>query len=359
MDVTGPEIKDNLRRLALAQGAVALGVTTAEPLAEDGAALRTWLAAGRNGPLGYLAAPHEDRAAPRSVLPTAASAILVALATGPLPRAPLDVGLEVATFAAGQDYHRVMLRLLRGLASAASELAGRPVATHVGVDATPLLERALARRAGLGAVGKSGLLLVPGHGSHVVLGTLLLDLPLPPDAPVADDPCGTCRACLDACPTGALVAPRTVDARRCLAAWTTADSGSIPGDLRPLLGRRIYGCDACQDACPHSAWTPAAPPPHPLLVGPRSLPVSEVAAWMIGSGRTLRRAVKGRAMGHVRPQTLRRTICVALGNAGEAAGELALRAALADPSPLVQAHAAWGLQRLGIPETGSPLTGSR
>ncbi|MBL7064138.1 MAG: tRNA epoxyqueuosine(34) reductase QueG, partial [Anaerolineae bacterium] len=243
MELTG-RIKEQARRM----GFDVVGVTRPAPSAH--AAFYTgWLARGYHGEMAYLARPDaiEKRADPRRLMPETRSIVIVGMNyyTGDFPPAEESRG-RVSRYAWGADYHAVLTERLRQLAAWIAEQVGRPVTHRVYVDTGPLLERELAQRAGLGWIGKNTCLIHPRLGSYFFLGELLLDLELEPDASFPADRCGTCTACLDACPTGALVAPRTLDARRCISYLTIEHRGPIPAELGPLLGDWVFGCDVCQ-----------------------------------------------------------------------------------------------------------------
>src|SRR5690606_26883659 len=172
----------------------------------------------------------------------------------------------VARYALGRDYHHVVRTVLLDFGEALATRLGRPLLGRICVDSAPLMERELARSAGLGFIGKSTLGIVPGLGSYFLLGELLLDVELPnsPAPRAADSGCGQCTRCLDACPTGAFVSPYVLDARRCISYLTIELQGPIPRELRPLLGTRVFGCDACQTVCPFNL-TRKAPVAHPEL----------------------------------------------------------------------------------------------
>src|SRR5207253_10423170 len=214
-----------------------------------------WLTPGFAGTLECLPRGREMRRASRLPLPGAVSAVVVALNYG--GREPSG---PVARYARGDDYHDVMLERLRALHRWVAAEVGRPVLGKAYVDTGPLLERDLARRAGLGWFGKNTNLVNPSLGSFFFLGALLVDVALEPDAPFDADRCGTCTRCLDACPTDAFVAPRVLDATQCISYLTIELKGDIPAELRSKIGDHVYGCDVCQDVCPWNEWIARAPP---------------------------------------------------------------------------------------------------
>jgi epoxyqueuosine reductase len=286
-----------------------------------------------------------DRRDVRALLADARTVVVVALSYGG-PRADVPPGHGlVARYARGSDYHMVMKEKLRALADRLAAGLGRAVASRPCVDTAPVLERELGERAGVGFVGKNTLLIAPGLGSTVLLGELLLDV----DAAAtrdADEParrrCGSCRACLDACPTGAFASAFVLDARRCISYLTIEHTGAIPRELRPRMGAMIFGCDVCQDVCPFNA---AAGEPAPELAPSRAAP-DLVALLELGAAQ-FRRFVRRTALRRIHRPQLLRNVCVALGNAGDARAIPALRRAMAREGALVRAHAAWALGRLG------------
>ena len=212
---------------------------------ETAAEFQRWLDAGMSGEMHYLARGAEKRRDTRLPFPGTSSAIVVAMSYGGAePAGP------VARYARGDDYHDVMVEKLEQLHEWIEREIGRPVRGKAYVDTGPLLERALARRAGLGWFGKNTNLVNPALGSFFFLGALLLGLELEPDAPFEADRCGRCTRCLDACPTGAFTGPRALDATRCVSYLTIEARGAIPEALRAGVGDRLYGCDVCQDVCP-------------------------------------------------------------------------------------------------------------
>jgi epoxyqueuosine reductase len=271
----------------------------------------------------------------------------------------------VARYARGRDYHEVLkTRLLDLLEWIRGEAAHRGLVSEVEgfayVDTGPILERDLGNRAGLGWFGRNTMLIHPRRGSYFFLGLLLLDLPLPPDSPFEKDHCGSCRDCLSACPTGALLgrdergAP-VIDSRRCISYLTIELKGPIPRELRPALGNRIFGCDICQEVCPwnqrfalpgeEDAYRPRPDTDGPALLGLMELTEDEFSYRF--SGSPIKRAKR---------RGFLRNVAVALGNWGSRQALPSLIAALSDEEPLIRGHAAWAVGRiLGKPDpTGTP-----
>ncbi|HLU65341.1 MAG TPA: tRNA epoxyqueuosine(34) reductase QueG [Kofleriaceae bacterium] len=342
---------------ARALGFHRVGVARAEP-SRRYRAFEEWLGRGMHGDMSYLATPEHrvGRADVRALLAGARSAVVVALAydAGVVPAARLAGGPrgEVARYARGRDYHALMKWRLRDLADRLSERVGRPVAARPCVDTAPVLERDLAERAGLGFIGKNALLIAPGAGSYLLLGELLLDVELAPTGPEGEAParCGTCRACLEACPTGAFVGPHVLDARRCISYLTIEHRGAIPRELREAIGTRVFGCDVCQEVCPFNAAAPARTGGDAEIAALADLERSApdlVRLLSMGPARW-RRFVGKTPLRRAGRDGLLRNACVALGNAGDRSAIPTLTAALTgDRSPLVRGHAAWALGRLG------------
>ncbi len=316
-----------------------VGIVPVEPAARH-ALYEDWVAAGRAGEMSYLV-DEASRAARRDVrelLPSARTVVVVALSYaggGPGP---------VARYARGDDYHVVMKDRLRLLAQRVSAAAGRAVAARSCVDTAPVLERDLAERAAVGFVAKNTMLIAPGLGSYVLLGELLLDVEA---VPTTEEPerkrCGSCRLCLDACPTGAFVDAHVLDARRCISYLTIELVGPMPRELRPLVGRRIFGCDVCQEVCPFNA---APREGGPVGLRPRLESPNLVEILGLGTAQ-VRQLVKRTALRRLHRPQLLRNVCVALGNAGDAGAIPALRRAFEHEGPLVRGHAVWALGRLG------------
>jgi epoxyqueuosine reductase len=332
--------------------------------------LRSWTERGFHGEMGYLARPDalDRRGDLRLTFGDVRSVVVVAhnyFQPDP-PGIPEDPSRGVvARYARGVDYHDVLKTRLQELLVWIREVArDRGLADDVRgypyVDTGPVFERELGVRAGLGWFGKNTMLIHPGRGSYFFLGLLLLDLPLSPTAPFEADRCGTCRACLDTCPTGALLgrdadgAP-VMDARRCISYLTIELKGPIPAELRPEVGNRVFGCDICQEVCPWNqrfavnaeepAYAAGADTDGPALLELMTLSEEEFASRFSGSPikRTGRRG-------------LLRNVAVALGNWGARQAVPVLARALDDPEPLIRGHAAWALgrilDRVGIPGDG-------
>jgi len=336
-------IKEQTHRL----GFDLVGVTQPAPSAHADFYV-DWLARGYHAEMGYLARPDaiEKRADPRRIMSQARSIVVVGMnyTSGDPPSTERLQG-RVSRYAWGTDYHAVMGKRLRQLAAWIAEQVGQPVPHRVYVDTGPLLERELARRAGLGWIGKNTNLIHPELGSYFFLGELLLDLELEPDAPFAADRCGACTACLDACPAGALLAPRTLDARRCISYLTIEHRGSIPVEIRPLLGDRVFGCDECQEVCPwnqrfaRSTREPAfAPRPGQIVLDLIELLELDDDGFRARFRDTpLWRAGRG---------GLARNAAVVLGNLGDPSAIPALERALSGSDSLIVEHVVWALERI-------------
>jgi epoxyqueuosine reductase len=246
----------------------------------------------------------------------------------------------VSRYALGRDYHKVMRPALAQLAERLATRVG-PHAHRVFVDSAPVLEKALARNAGLGWIGKHTNLIAREAGSWFFLGEIYTTLELPVDPP-ASAHCGTCSACLPACPTGAIVAPWVLDARRCIAYLTIELDGSIPVELRRAIGNRIYGCDDCQLVCPWNKFAQAAAhPDFRVRQGLDSPRLAELFAW---TRAEFEERMQGSAIYRIGYERWLRNIAVALGNAGDVPeARVALATRRDDPSPLVREHVAWAL----------------
>ncbi len=346
-----PEVlRDLVVDAARRHGFHRVGIVQVEP-SRRSELYRDWLAAGRHGEMAYLATPEHvaGRADPRAVLDAARTVIVVALAYGKdAPPIPGGVRGLIARYARGTDYHMVVRDRLQLVAGELCAALGRAVASRVCVDSAPLAERELAERAGLGFAAKNTMLIAPGLGSYVVLGELLVDAELAATEPPARDKgCGQCRACLDACPTGAFVDAFVLDARRCISYLTIEHDGPIPPELRRALGNRIFGCDVCQEVCPYNAAAPDRHPPAAELTARDADHASpDLIALAAAGANQLRQFVKRTALRRVDRRRLLRNVAVALGNSGEARAVPSAFALLAHPEALVRGHAAWAVAEL-------------
>jgi epoxyqueuosine reductase len=328
-------------------GFAEIGISDTELAAEE-ARLVAWLDAGRHGRMDYMARHGVTRARPAALVPGTLRVISVRMDyLPPGARAAGAVLADpelayVARYALGRDYHKVMRQRLQRLATRIRDEIG-DFGHRVFTDSAPVLEVALAAKAGLGWRGKHTLLLTRDRGSHFFLGEIYTDLPLPPTPPVGAH-CGTCTACLDACPTGAIVAPYELDARLCISYLTIELDGPIPEPLRPLLGNRIYGCDDCQLACPWNRHAKlAVEPDFAVRHGLDARSLSELFGWD-EHGFLARTA--GSAIRRIGFDRWSRNLAVALGNAPSTPAVLAaLAARVDDPSALVREHVAWALAR--------------
>jgi epoxyqueuosine reductase len=250
------ELAREVESRALALGFAKVGFARATALDEEGARLRAWLSARRHGEMKWIEETADVRIDPRDARMLASARTIVALAT-PFAREGETAALRpgvVARYARGRDYHNVLGTRLKKLAA---WLRKEGFQTRHSVDSMPVFERAWAQRAGLGFIGKNCCLIVPGLGSHVFLSTLVTAAELPESVPM-EERCGSCRRCLDACPTSAFVAERSLDARLCIAYLTIEQRGSIAEELRAPIGDRLFGCDVCQDVCPFNKTAPAS-----------------------------------------------------------------------------------------------------
>jgi len=311
----------------------------------------SWLAAGHAGEMTYLAQPEHvaQRADLHTLLAGARSLVVVALAYDRRdPEAPVALRGTIARYARGDDYHMVMRDKLVALGDALAARLGRPVATRPCVDSAPVHEREWAERAGLGFVAKNTMLIAPGLGSYVVLGELLVDVELGVTAEPQKPRCGSCRACLDACPTGAFVDAYVLDARRCISYLTIEHEGVIPRELRPQMGTWVFGCDVCQEVCPFNAGSPKPDDEPDPRLRPRSVEhaLPDLVALAARGANQVRQLVKRTALRRISREILLRNVAIALGNTGSPDAIPALVALLRE-RPLVRAHAVWALRRLG------------
>jgi epoxyqueuosine reductase len=328
-----------VKALAYALGFDLVGVTSLGP-ADTAPAFTDWLARGYAGTMEYLGRGAEKRADTRRVYDGAITAVVVGMNYGGTqPSGP------IARYARGRDYHDVLVDRLNELLTRIREEVAPGVRGKPYVDTGPILERELARKAGLGWFGKNTNLIHPTHGSYFFIGSLLLDLPLAADAPFTEDHCGTCTRCLEACPTDAFVAPRVLDATRCISYLTIELRDDIPEALRPLMGELVFGCDICQEVCPWNVKfsrdvADAELQPRPELTHP------DLAALLTLSEEQFRAMFRGTPVLRSKRRGLLRNAAVAVANRGSPADRAALLPATQDPEPMVRRHAAWAQETL-------------
>jgi epoxyqueuosine reductase len=355
--IPGPAaLAERIKSEARALGFDACGITGTR-LDEDEAHLLRWLDDGFHGEMDYMQRHGTRRSRPQDLVAGTLSVISVRMDYLSDAAADMQHTLDqpelayVSRYALGRDYHKLMRNRLQQLADRITALVG-DFGFRAFVDSAPVLEKALARNAGLGWIGKNANLIDTRRGSWFFLGELYTDLDLPHDTAEVGYYCGTCTRCIDACPTGAIVAPNRVDARRCISYLTIELHGAIPEELRAAIGNRIYGCDDCQLVCP---WNKFANPTRERDFAPRHgldrITLVEAFAWSEAEFLTRTEGSPIRRIGYER---WLRNIAVALGNApGTASVTTALLARVDDASPLVREHVAWALRRHALSANGS------
>jgi epoxyqueuosine reductase len=338
-------LRDLIDREARAAGFEAVAVTTPDaiPLAPE--RLEKFVADGFHGSMGWIEETMARLAAPSTLWPDVRSIVVLAMNYGP-DRDPREI-LErpdrgaISVYAQNRDYHEVMKGRLK-------EIAGKIVArvggdVKVFVDTAPVMEKPLAEAAGLGWQGKHTNLVSREHGSWLFLGTIFTTAELEPDRR-EDDHCGSCRACLDACPTNAFPAPYRLDARRCISYLTIENKGPIPREFREAIGNRIYGCDDCLAACPWNKFARAAS--EAKLAARDDLRAPELAGLLALDDAGFRALFSGSPVKRIGRDRFIRNVLIAAGNSGDAGLIGPVRMLLADPSPLVRGAAIWALSRL-------------
>ncbi|MGF1466187.1 MAG: tRNA epoxyqueuosine(34) reductase QueG [Sandaracinaceae bacterium] len=345
-------LTERLKDLAGTLGFARCGVARVADLGRDAATLRHWVAEGYHGSMAWMADTADvrvDPADPRLLAGAASVLVVAAPYARPVEGTP-DAARSgrIARYALGRDYHNVLGKRLRKVAAL---LRAEGHAARVSVDTMPVLERAWAQRAGVGFIGKNCCLIVPGLGSHVFLGAVLTTATLEADEP-ARERCGTCRLCLDACPTRAFVGPRLLDARRCIAYLTIEHRGPVPEALRPDLGEHLFGCDDCQDVCPFNG-TRTAPDAltAPFKARPEVLDTPPEAYLGLGPGAFAER-FRGSPLRRAGRDGMARNAALVLGNRGDRRHLRVLRdAAAKDRSSVVRDAARWAVERLDHDES--------
>jgi len=332
-----------IRARAAELGLDVCGITTADP-AHHAAFYRQWADEGRAGEMHWMTREPERRTDPRKVLPEAKSIIVAGI--NYWQAQPKGRG-RIARYALGDDYHHVLLEKIEALAAEITSLGAR---AKIYVDTGPVLEKPLASRAGVGWQGKSTMLIHPKLGPWLLIGEIITTLELEPDAPMQDH-CGTCTKCITACPTGAITASYQLDARRCIAYLTIELKGSIPEELRPLIGDRVYGCDECLDVCPWNRFASTTREAR-FLAKPEDTGRDALHALLEISQAEFKRRFAKCPILRVKRRGLLRNVCVVLGNIGTADDLPALRRAEQHEEPLVREHAAWAIKE--IEKRGGP-----
>jgi len=335
----------DLRRWSKELGFARLGVANID-LARDEAHFLDWLCAGFNGEMTYMSRHGVKRSRPAELLPGTVSCISVRMDYWPEDAADAEATLAdrsvayISRYALGRDYHKLMRARLQRLCDRIQSAVG-PFGYRVFTDSAPVLEKALARNAALGWIGKHTNLIDRDAGSYFFLGEIYLNLDLPTDEP-ASAHCGSCTACMPACPTGAIVAPYRLDARRCISYLTIELAGSIPVEFRRAIGNRIYGCDDCQLVCPWNKFArPTAEKDFAVRHGLDRSQLVELFSWT--EAQFLERT-RGSAIRRIGYERWLRNIAVALGNAPTSPALLeSLRSRAQHPSPVVREHVHWAL----------------
>jgi epoxyqueuosine reductase len=343
-------LAEKIKAWGQALGFQAVGISDAD-LGEAEVRMQQWLAQGYHGAMDYMAKHGTKRSRPAELLPGTVRVISLRMDYYP-PRAKdswavLEDGERgfISRYALGRDYHKVLRNRMEKLAQKIR--AEAPEAQcRVFTDSAPVLEVELAARAHLGWRGKHTLLLTRDHGSFFFLGEIYTDLPLPIEATAPESHCGTCTSCISICPTQAIVAPYKVDARRCISYLTIELQGSIPEELRPLMGNRIYGCDDCQLACPWNRFAKKSlEPDYAARHGLDDVSLAELFAW---DEATFLQKFAGSAIYRIGHEQWLRNIAGALGNAPRSASVLrALESRIGDASEVVREHVRWALRRHG------------
>ncbi len=365
----GGTLEAKIRRVGFALGLDAVGFADAGPTPRT-EFLRDWWSRGYGGEMHYIGRRLEERIDPRRVLPEATALVVVGLACPPEREArsgcetrsaadidhPPTSGV-VARYAGGDDYHEVLLDRVRALEAALPRLAGRRTRSRSYVDTGPVSERAAAERAGLGWIAKNSCLIHPELGSHLMLGVILCDLELERDRPVADQ-CGTCRACLDVCPTDAFAEPYVLDATRCISYTTIETRGTIPLEMREAQADHVFGCDLCQSVCPWNKSLPRSPLTDPLglreRLGKRDEWIAPTLEWILDLDEEgFRAATQKTAIRRPGRVGLLRNALVAAGNSDDSRLLERVRRFVEDPDPILSEHARWALARLERVESGA------
>jgi len=339
-------LAEEIKARALAEGFDGVALARAAALERDEARLSAWLAGDRHAAMAWMAREPSKRADPRLLLPGCRTVVVLAMSYWPGPEAAStpDGRGRVALYARGRDYHKVLGRRARRLAAWIEESSG--AAARSFVDTGPVLERAWAERAGLGWIGKNSNLLTRRMGSWLLLAEVLSCAEIEPDRGPHADHCGSCTACIDACPTDAIIHDGVVDSRRCIAYWTIEHRGVVPEQRRAGNGDWIFGCDVCQEVCP---WNERFPTPRTtdLFERREDLGRLDPCETLALDEAGFRARYSGTSLMRAKWQGMRRNACIVLGNQRDASALPALTRALEDGDDVVREHAAWAIRVIG------------
>lgn len=352
------QLKQAIRHEASRLGFTLAGFTSPEPPAHL-SAFEEWLALGRHAGMTYMAEveSRSRRADPRRIMPECKTILVLAAPySDPSGRAqsdPVDsdaISGRIAAYAWGTDYHAVLSDRLNALVRFIEAYLGHPVGSRCYTDTGPILERDLAQRAGLGWIGRNSCLINPRHGSYFLLAETMLDVEIEPDPPFDTDRCGTCRRCMDACPTRCILPNRTLDAGRCISYLTIELRDEIPVELRPSIGNWIFGCDICQLVCP---WNRFAAEHGDEAFRPRpGLPQPDLARELSLTPEDFSRKFQRSAVKRARRSGYLRNVAVAMGNSHSALALPVLKQASQHPDGLVRTHASWAIQHIAAQDDG-------
>jgi len=351
-DIDFTDLATRIKQWGRELGFGATGITDTA-LGETERRLGEWLDKGYHGDMDYMHRHGSKRTRPEELVPGTLRIISVRMDYQPDEPDPRTILADpaaafISRYALGRDYHKLMRARLKRLAQRIETKAGS-FGYRVFVDSAPVLEKTLAEKAGLGWVGKHSNLLSREAGSWFFLGELYTDLPLPTDTPVSDH-CGDCQACIEVCPTRAIVAPYQVDARRCISYLTIELHGAIPLELRPQIGNRIYGCDDCQQCCPWNRF--ARPTAEPDFAPRHRLDRSTLLELFSWPEKEFLKRTEGSPIRRIGHERWLRNIAVALGNSGDAACLPLLNARADGASPLLREHIEWAIAEIN---RGQPI----
>ncbi len=338
------QLRRAIRERAEQMGFEAVSFVAASELPTE-RAYQEWLSEGRHGGMDYMERYQDLRVDPGEMEPGTKS-VIVMLTNYHQPLDLLEGGLRICRYAQGDDYHDGLWDRMRQLAAFVHAETGADVGTRPAVDTAPLLERDLARIAGLGWVGKNAMLIRQGLGSYTFISEILVDIDLAEEVEEAADRCGSCTRCLDACPTDAIIAPQVIDARRCISYLTIELRGPIPRRLRPLIGDHLFGCDICQDVCPWNTEAPTSDDPsHQTRPAYRELAPIDLLEF---DHPRYVEVFRKSAMKRAKIVGLKRNAAVVVGNTGDSGDVPRLLDFLnSEKEPLIRGHIAWAIGRLG------------